>query len=71
MDTLAPHQRSEPMALVRLRNTAVELRVRRLVHSMGYRYRLHRKELPRKRLQRPGCNDDKVQGDRLLSRRES
>ena len=25
-----------------------ELRVRRLVHSMGYRYRLHRKDLPGK-----------------------
>lgn len=34
------------MALVRSRDTKPEMRVRRLVHSMGYRYRLHRRDLP-------------------------
>ena len=34
------------MAAVRGENTAPELRVRRILHSMGYRFRLHRKDLP-------------------------
>lgn len=41
MDTLTPSQRSKQMGLVRSRNTKPELAVRRLVHGMGYRYRLH------------------------------
>lgn len=48
MDTMTPKQRSERMALVRSKNTALEVRVRRLVHGLGYRYRLHRKDLPGK-----------------------
>ena len=40
--------RSELMAAVRSKNTKPELIVRRLVHSMGYRYRLHRADLPGK-----------------------
>ncbi len=36
------------MAAVRSKNTKPEMLVRRLVHSMGYRYRLHRKDLPGK-----------------------
>ncbi len=46
MDTLTPTERSAHMALVRAKNTKPELLVRRLVHSMGYRYRLHRRDLP-------------------------
>lgn len=38
--------RSEMMAAVRSKNTQPEMLVRRLVHSMGYRYRLHRNNLP-------------------------
>lgn len=34
------------MALIRSRDTKPELNVRRLIHAMGYRYRLHRKNLP-------------------------
>ena len=41
MDTQTREQRSERMGLVRSRNTKPELAVRRLVHGMGYRYRLH------------------------------
>ena len=46
MDTLSPKERSKRMGLVRSKGTGPELRVRRLVHSMGYRYRLHAPELP-------------------------
>jgi DNA mismatch endonuclease (patch repair protein) len=34
------------MAGVRTKHTDIELAVRRLVHSLGYRYRLHRTGLP-------------------------
>lgn len=46
MDTLNPAQRSERMKRVRGRDTKPELLVRRLAHSMGYRFRLHRCDLP-------------------------
>lgn len=46
MDTLTPAQRSERMSRIRAKDTKPEMVVRRLVHSMGYRYRLHRRELP-------------------------
>lgn len=48
MDTLTPQERSERMGKVRSTDTKPELVVRRLVHGMGYRYRLHRKDLPGK-----------------------
>jgi DNA mismatch endonuclease, patch repair protein len=48
VDTLNPIQRSAVMARVRGRDTQPELRVRRLLHRMGYRYRLHSKNLPGK-----------------------
>lgn len=38
--------RSKTMRAVRSKNTKPELMVRRLVHEMGYRYRLHQKHLP-------------------------
>lgn len=43
---MTPEQRSRNMSHVRGRNTKPELTVRRLLHSMGYRFRLHRKDLP-------------------------
>jgi DNA mismatch endonuclease (patch repair protein) len=46
MDTLDEGQRSVRMALIRSKNTKPELLVRRLVHGLGYRYRLHRRALP-------------------------
>ena len=46
MDTLTPSERSERMARVRNKDTTPELRVRRLVSAMGYRYRLHYKKVP-------------------------
>ena len=41
-------QRSRIMRAVKHRDTEPELTVRRLLHRMGYRYRLHRKDLPGK-----------------------
>jgi DNA mismatch endonuclease, patch repair protein len=38
--------RSQVMARVRGKNTKPELRVRRLLTAMGYRYRLHRRDIP-------------------------
>lgn len=45
-DPLTPIERSKRMSLVRSKNTKPELRVRKLVHSLGYRYRLHARDLP-------------------------
>lgn len=46
MDHLSPVDRSSNMAKVRNKDTAPELTVRRLLHRAGYRFRLHRSELP-------------------------
>jgi DNA mismatch endonuclease (patch repair protein) len=46
MDTLSRKQRSVRMSLIRSKDTGPELRVRRLVHALGYRYRLHVRDLP-------------------------
>jgi DNA mismatch endonuclease (patch repair protein) len=40
--------RSRIMRAIKSCDTAPELTVRRLVHRMGYRFRLHRKDLPGK-----------------------
>ena len=45
-DTLTPKERSERMSRVRGKDTRPEMVVRKLVHGMGYRYRLHRRDLP-------------------------
>ena len=45
-DTFTEQQRSQLMSRVRNRNTVPEVRVRSLLHQMGYRFRLHRKDLP-------------------------
>lgn len=39
-------KRSAMMARIGQRNTGPELSVRRALHRMGYRFRLHRKDLP-------------------------
>lgn len=46
MDNLPPSRRSCLMARIRGKNTGPEVAVRRLLHSMGYRFRLHRRDLP-------------------------
>jgi len=43
-----PARRSRIMRRVKSTNTQPEMRVRRLVHGMGFRYRLHVKDLPGK-----------------------
>ena len=50
MDTISPQRRSEIMSRVRSKNSGPELIVRRLAFRLGFRYRLHAKDLP-------GCPD--------------
>ena len=47
-DRISEERRSYNMSRIKSSNTSVELAVRRLVHGMGYRYRLHDKGLPGK-----------------------
>ena len=46
VDILTEEARSEHMSRIRGRDTKPELTIRRLIHQMGYRYRLHRRDLP-------------------------
>ena len=46
MDKISAKARSDLMSRVRTRDTKPELEVRRLLHSMGYRFSTHKKELP-------------------------
>ena len=39
-------QRSRNMSAIKSKNTKPEIAVRKVLHSMGYRFRLHRKDLP-------------------------
>ena len=48
MDTLSTQQRSVRMGLIKAKNTKPEMLVRRLIYSMGFRYRLHLSALPGK-----------------------
>jgi DNA mismatch endonuclease, patch repair protein len=45
-DVLTAEQRSRCMAAIRGKNTKPERLVRSLLHAMGYRFRLHRANLP-------------------------
>jgi DNA mismatch endonuclease (patch repair protein) len=47
-DVHTPEQRSYNMSRIRGGHTQPELRVRKLLHAMGLRYRLHAKGLPGK-----------------------
>lgn len=47
-DVFSRAKRSEVMSRVRNKNTKPELVVRSLLHSLGYRFRLHRNDLPGK-----------------------
>lgn len=46
MDRISSDQRSALMSRVKARDTKPELIVRSILHRLGYRYRLHRKDLP-------------------------
>tara|TARA_R110002124_G_scaffold60097_4_gene165066 strand:+ start:313 stop:753 length:441 start_codon:yes stop_codon:yes gene_type:complete len=48
MDIFTPDKRSEIMSKIAGKNTKPEILVRSLLHSMGFRFRLHRKDLPGK-----------------------
>lgn len=48
MDTRTAEQRSRIMKSVGTSHTGPELLVRRILHGMGYRFRLHRSDLPGK-----------------------
>lgn len=50
MDFISPEQRSRIMAANKSHNTKPELAIRRMLHALGFRFRLHRKDLP-------GCPD--------------
>jgi DNA mismatch endonuclease (patch repair protein) len=46
VDVLTKKQRSFNMSQIRSKDTSPEIIVRSLVHQMGYRYALHRSDLP-------------------------
>lgn len=48
MDKLTPDRRSENMRRIKSKGMKPEMAVRRAAHALGYRYRLHRKDLPGK-----------------------
>lgn len=50
MDTVDPKKRSEIMSHIRGKNTKPELLIRSLLHRSGFRFRVHRRDLP-------GCPD--------------
>ena len=39
-------QRSRNMSAIKSKNTKPEIAVRKMLHALGYRFRLHRKDLP-------------------------
>ena len=46
VDNLTPERRSWNMSRIRSKDTGPERIVRSLLHRMGYRFRIHRKDLP-------------------------
>ena len=50
MDIYTEEKRSAVMARVRSKDSGPEMVVRKIAHAMGYRFRLHRRDLP-------GCPD--------------
>lgn len=47
-DTLSPRERSERMSRIRSMDTSPELALRKALHALGLRFRLHDKRLPGK-----------------------
>jgi DNA mismatch endonuclease (patch repair protein) len=50
MDNLSKEHRSICMSRIRAKDTRPEIIVRKIIHRLGYRFRLHRRDLP-------GCPD--------------
>jgi DNA mismatch endonuclease (patch repair protein) len=48
MDVHTPEQRARNMSAIKGANTKPEIKVRSLLFRLGYRFRLHRKDLPGK-----------------------
>ena len=48
VDNLSKEKRSELMARIRSKDTKPELVVRSILHRLGFRFRIHRKDLPGK-----------------------
>jgi DNA mismatch endonuclease (patch repair protein) len=46
MDSVSSSRRSEIMSRIRSSDTRPEMQIRRLLHGLGYRYVLHRRDLP-------------------------
>ena len=46
VDNRSAEKRSHTMRMVRSKDTGPEMVVRKLLHGIGYRYRLHRRDLP-------------------------
>ena len=46
MDKISADRRSANMRRIRSKDTSPELALRRLIHGLGYRFRLHREDLP-------------------------
>lgn len=46
VDVVSPESRSRMMSGIRSKNTRPEITVRKLLFASGYRFRLHRKDLP-------------------------
>lgn len=46
VDSVSTQRRSEIMSHIRAKDMVPEMAVRKLVHAKGYRYRIHRKDLP-------------------------
>ncbi|WP_347231976.1 DNA mismatch endonuclease Vsr [Pseudodesulfovibrio sp. S3] len=46
MDTFVKTKRSSIMSSIVSKDTKPEIQVRKLLHALGYRFRLHRKDLP-------------------------
>lgn len=46
MDTITPERRSALMSRIPGKNTTPELVVRSILHRLGFRFRLHKKDLP-------------------------
>ena len=45
-DRLSPEERSAHMRRIRKTDTKPEIAIRKLAHGLGYRFRLHRRDLP-------------------------
>lgn len=48
MDRISKEARSRNMSKIKSKDTKPEIEVRKLLHSMGYRFRVNKKELPGK-----------------------